>query len=108
MPYTPKLEYGKGQVTSMINQVDIQEPQQRRAVPVAGIRAIGVLSSICFFLAVAGFGESGIVLQNANGAQALLVVGFIGLGSSTLIALLCAASVSIILFSLVRSAMTRK
>ncbi len=95
---------------SMIDQVNIQEPQQRRAVPVAvaGIRAIGVFSSICLFLAIAGFGESGIVLQNANGVQALRVVGFIGLGSSTLIVLLCAASVGIILMSLVRSAVTRK
>jgi hypothetical protein len=91
----------------MINQENIQEPHQRRALPAAGIRAIGILSSICFFLAIAGFLGSGIVLQNANGAQALLVGSLIGLGSSTLIALLCAASVGILLFSLVRSALTR-
>ena len=90
----------------MTNQTNIQEPQQRRAVPVAGIRAI-VFSSICFFLAIAGFLGSGIVLQNANGAQALLVGSLIGLGSSTLIALLCAVSVGIILISLVGSAITR-
>jgi len=91
----------------MINQGNIQEPQQRRAVPVAGIRTIIGFSSICFFLAMASFLGSGIVLQNANGAQALLVGSLIGLGSSTLIALLCAASVSIMLISLVRSAITR-
>jgi hypothetical protein len=79
----------------MSNQVNIQEPQQRRAMPVAGIRAITGFSSICLFLAIAGFIGSGIVLQNAHGAQALLVGSLIGIGSSTLIALLCAASVGI-------------
>ena len=91
----------------MGNQVNIHESQQGGAVTVAGIRAIAVLSSICFFLAIAGFTASGIVLQNANGAQALLVGSLIGLGSATLIALLCAASVGIILVSLVGSAMRR-
>jgi hypothetical protein len=90
----------------MINKINIQEPEQRRAMRAPDIRAI-LFSSICFFLAIAGVIASGVVLQHANGPQALQVGGVIGLFSSTLIALVCAASVAITVVSLARPYITR-
>jgi len=90
----------------MINQESIQEPQQRKTEPITSFRAM-LFSSLCFFLAIAGMIGSGMVLQHATGGQALLVGGLIGLGSSTLIALACAASVFVTLISLVRLSLTR-
>jgi hypothetical protein len=55
-----------------------------------GIFAI-ILSSIGFFLTVAGIVASAIVLQFANGRQAVLVGGVIGLLSSIGAMLICVA-----------------
>jgi hypothetical protein len=59
------------------------ETGQRGAGTLLGIVAI-LLSSIGFFLAVAGIVGSAIVLQFANGQQALIAGGAIGLVASIL------------------------
>jgi hypothetical protein len=55
-----------------------------------GIFAI-ILSSIGFFLTVAGIVASAVVLQFANGRQVVLVGGVIGLLSSIGVMLICVA-----------------
>ena len=67
-------------------------PQEERWLngTALGIFAI-ILSSIDFFLTVAGIVASAIVLQFANGRQAVLVGGVIGLLSSIGAMLMCVA-----------------
>ena len=67
-------------------------PQEERWLngTALGIFAI-ILSSIGFFLTVAGIVASAIVLQFANGRQAVLVGGVIGLLSSIGAMLMCVA-----------------
>ena len=67
-------------------------PQEERWLngTALGIFAI-ILSSIGFFLTVAGIVASAIVLQFANGRQAVLVGGVIGLLSSIGAMLICVA-----------------
>src|SRR5579884_3364255 len=50
-----------------------------------------ILSSLGFFLTVAGIVASAIVLKNAQGQQALLAAGVIGLVSAILVMLICIA-----------------
>ena len=64
-----------------------------------GIFAI-ILSSIGFFLAVAGIVGSSIVLEYANGQQAVLVGGVMGLVSSILVVLVCVGIFSIAVVTL--------
>ena len=66
------------------------ETERRGAGTLLGIVAI-LLSSIGFFLAVAGIVGSAIVLQFANGQQTLIVGGAIGLVSSILVLLIFVA-----------------
>ena len=67
-------------------------PQEERWLNATalGIFAI-ILSSIGFFLAVAGIVASAVVLQFANGRQVVLVGGVIGLLSSIGAMLVCVA-----------------
>ncbi|HEX9131670.1 MAG TPA: hypothetical protein VF844_05210 [Ktedonobacteraceae bacterium] len=67
-------------------------PQQERWLtgPALGIFAI-ILSSVGFFLTVAGIVASAIVLKYAHGQQALLAGGVIGLLSSIGAMLMCVA-----------------
>ncbi len=67
-------------------------PQEERWLngTALGIFAI-ILSSIGFFLTVAGIVASAIVLQYANGQQAVLAGGIIGLLSSIGAMLMCVA-----------------
>ena len=66
------------------------QEEQRLGGIALGIFAI-ILSSIGFFLTVAGIVASAIVLQYANGQQAVLVGGIIGLLSSIGAMLICIA-----------------
>jgi hypothetical protein len=66
------------------------ETRQRGAGTLLGIVAI-LLSSIGFFLAVAGIVGSAIVLKFANGQQALIAGGAIGLVASILVLLIFVA-----------------
>src|SRR6266702_1270210 len=65
-------------------------PQEERSLhgTALGILAI-ILSSIGFFLAVAGIVASAIVLQYANGQQEVLAGGVIGLLSAIGVLLVC-------------------
>ena len=79
-------------------QQKIYPPEEQRLNSVAlGIFAI-ILSSIGFFLTVAGIVASAIVLKYANGEQAVLVGGIIGLLSSIGAMLIC---IAIFVFSVV-------
>jgi hypothetical protein len=79
-------------------QQKIYPPEEQRLNSVAlGIFAI-ILSSIGFFLTVAGIVASAIVLKYANGEQAVLVGGIIGLLSSIGVMLIC---IAIFVFSVV-------
>ena len=53
--------------------------------------AVIILSSVGFFLAVAGIVGSAIVLKFANGQQGVLAGGGIGLASSIIVLLICVA-----------------
>ncbi len=66
------------------------QAEQRLNVTFLGIFAI-ILSSVGFFLTVTGIVASAIVLKYANGQQALLAGGVIGLLSSIGAMLMCVA-----------------
>ncbi len=66
------------------------QAEQRLNVTFLGIFAI-ILSSVGFFLTVAGIVASAIVLKYANGQQAFLAGGVIGLLSSIGAMLMCVA-----------------
>ena len=66
------------------------ESRQRGIRTILGVVAI-LLSSIGFFLALAGIVGSAVVLKFANGQQALLAGGAIGLVSSILVLLIFVA-----------------
>ena len=66
------------------------QDEQRLNVTFLGIFAI-ILSSVGFFLTVAGIVASAIVLKYAHGQQALLAGGVIGLLSSIGAMLMCVA-----------------
>ncbi len=78
-----------------------QEPEQRVTGKILGIVAI-LLSSIGFFLTLAGIVASAIVLRYANGQQALLVGGVIGLVSSILVLLVLVGIFVIAVITLAR------
>ena len=76
------------------------EQQQQKIYPheERGMRGIAlvllaviILSSVGFFLTVAGIVGSAIVLKFANGQQAVLAGGGIGLASSIIVMLVCVA-----------------
>src|ERR1700680_2829067 len=75
--------YESGQQQKIYPQT---ESEQRGAGTMLGIVAI-LLSSLGFFLALAGLVASAVVLKFANGQQALIAGGVIGLVSSILVVL---------------------
>jgi hypothetical protein len=89
-------EYGEyradypGKYDSEQQQKIFPHEEQRLSVTFLGIFAI-ILSSIGFFLTVAGIVASAIVLKFANGQQAVLAGGVIGLLSSIGAMLICIA-----------------
>ncbi len=89
-------EYGEyradypGKYYSEQQQKIFPQQEQRLSVTFLGIFAI-ILSSIGFFLTVAGIVASAIVLKFANGQQAVLAGGVIGLLSSIGAMLICIA-----------------
>jgi hypothetical protein len=89
-------EYGEyradypGKYDSEQQQKIFPQEEQRLSVTFLGIFAI-ILSSIGFFLTVAGIVASAIVLKFANGQQAVLAGGVIGLLSSIGAMLICIA-----------------
>jgi len=68
-------------------------PQEARGMQGTALvlLAMIILSSVGFFLAVAGIVGSAIVLRYANGQQAVLAGGGIGLASSIIVLLVCVA-----------------
>ena len=83
-------------------------PQEERSLhgTALGILAI-ILSSIGFFLAVAGIVATAIVLQYANGQQEVLAGGVIGLLSSIGVLLVCVAGFVIAVVALARPHLIR-
>ena len=81
------------------NSGSFEPEQQQKIHPLAelSLRAkvlwiiVTILSSLGFFLSVAGIVAAAIVLQYANGQQAVLVGGIIGLISSIGVLLVCVA-----------------
>ena len=68
-------------------------PQEERGMRGTALvlLAVIILSSVGFFLTVAGIVGSAIVLKFANGQQAVLAGGGIGLASSIIVMLVCVA-----------------
>jgi vacuolar-type H+-ATPase subunit I/STV1 len=83
-----RADYSQGYESEQ-QQQKIYPQEERRLDGIAlGIFAI-ILSSIGFFLTVAGIVASAIVLKYANGQQGVLVGGIIGLLSSIGAMLIC-------------------
>jgi len=83
------------------------ESEQRGAGTMLGIMAI-LLSSIGFFLALAGVVASAVVLKFANGQQALIAGGVIGLVSSILVVLVFVAIFVVAVIALARPYVMRE
>jgi hypothetical protein len=83
-------------------------PQEERSLrgTALGILAI-ILSSIGFFLAVAGIVATAIVLKYANGQQEVLAGGVIGLLSAIGVLLVCVAGFVIAVVALARPHLIR-
>jgi hypothetical protein len=95
--WQPNQEYGEYRAQYRERDEPIQQQkldplaERRLRGRVVALIAIIILSSIGFFLTVAGIVASAIVLQYANGQQALLAGGVIGLISSIGALLMCVA-----------------
>ena len=85
-----RADSSEGYESAQQQQKIYPQEEQRLGGIALGIFAI-ILSSIGFFLTVAGIVASAIVLQYANGQQAVLVGGIIGLLSSIGAMLICIA-----------------
>jgi len=85
-----RADSSEGYESAQQQQKIYPQEEQRLDGIALGIFAI-ILSSIGFFLTVAGIVASAIVLQYANGQQAVLVGGIIGLLSSIGAMLICIA-----------------
>jgi vacuolar-type H+-ATPase subunit I/STV1 len=85
-----RADYSEGYESEQQQQKIYPQEEQRLNGTALGIFAI-ILSSIGFFLTVAGIVASAIVLKYANGQQAVLVGGIIGLLSSIGAMLICVA-----------------
>src|SRR6516162_4601417 len=98
--WQPGQEYSEGYKPDSVQYSEEYESEQEQKIypqksrwlngTALGIFAI-ILSSIGFFLTVAGIVASAIVLQYADGQQAVLVGGLIGLLSSIGSMLMCVA-----------------
>jgi hypothetical protein len=88
--YEPEQQEYSERVAGDTYQQEKIHPQEERRLyaTVLGVLSI-ILSSIGFFLAVAGIVASAIVLKYANGKPELLTGGSIGLGSSIGVVLVC-------------------
>ena len=84
-----------------------EEPKPNRTAFALGILAI-LLSSIGFFLTVAGIVASAIVLKYANGQPGVLAGGVIGLLSSIGVLFVCVASFVIAVVVLARPRLIRR
>ena len=82
------------------------EPEQRGARTLLGIVAI-LLSSLGFFIMLAGIVGSAVVLKFANGQQALVAGGVIGLISSILALLVFVAIFVVAVIALARPYIVR-
>ncbi|TMD67399.1 MAG: hypothetical protein E6I91_07100 [Chloroflexi bacterium] len=96
--YAENAQYAGGYESEQQQKIYPQEELRLRGTAL-GIFAI-ILSSIGFFLAVAGIVGSSIVLEYANGQQAVLVGGVMGLVSSILVVLVCVGIFSIAVVTL--------
>ena len=96
--YAENAQYAGGYESEQQQKIYPQEELRLRGTAL-GIFAI-ILSSIGFFLAVAGIVGSSIVLEYANGQQAVLVGGVMGLVSSILVVLVCVGIFSIAVITL--------
>jgi hypothetical protein len=91
--------YEPGQQQEPFEEMAADDYQAQKLAPQVGLSARGIalailaiiLSSLGFFLTVAGVVSSAIVLRYAHGEQALLAAGVIGLVSSILNMLVCIA-----------------
>lgn len=82
------------------------EPEQRGARTLLGIVAI-LLSSLGFFITLAGIVGSAVVLKFANGQQALIAGGVTGLVSSILALLVFVAIFAVAVVALARPYVVR-
>ena len=87
--YTENAQYAGGFESEQQQKIYPQEERWLNGTAFS-IFAI-ILSSIGFFLAVAGIVGSSIVLEYVNGQQAILAGGVIGLVSSIVVLLVCVA-----------------
>jgi uncharacterized membrane protein len=96
--YADNAQYAGGYESAQQQKIYPQEERWLNGTA-PGIFAI-ILSSIGFFLTVAGIVGSAIVLKYADGQQAILAGGVIGLVSSILVMLVCVAIFSIAVVTL--------